>query len=266
MRTTTSNGHPIPPEEPPLKQPAHTQPPHEEAHDPPTPSPPPQRSFSLDTVRTFAFLAAVYLYFAGFVYREFFAHTLGIPSGYNVPIYSYIIYSYFALAGTEETPFGIPAWWVIGFMTAVTAIPWGFQAWAEWQQHTRLSTLLSRFKTVFLSSVAVLLFPVIYRFAHAAGVQAAVNPDPGTQEFFKTHVTVTYQPGAAAAYGNACIGVAKNVAKRPSPLLPCFLVSQTNDAYYVFYKQFSKAPAKVVEIPKTDVAHITTIVDQGDNQ
>jgi hypothetical protein len=216
--------------------------------------PPP---ISLDSARNAALLAGIYLYFAGFVYRDFFSHELGVPADSSTPVYTYISYAYDALS--------VAAVPIVAIVVALFTYHAIAREAAARKRIRAVGVGLARIETAVFALVAIALFPFIFVVAQTSAVANARSLRLG-ELHFATPVVVTFNPNAAASYDSAFLKA--NGASGAS----VFLVSQSSDTYYVLYQPTGPVPfavpaertylpaADVIAIPKTDVEHITTIL------
>ncbi len=224
-----------------------------------------KRTFSLEAARNVALLVAIYLYFAGFVYRDFFAGTFGIPAATDTPVYTYMIYAYNALEPH-----------LLGF-AALTLALFAYDIYAAnvsaKPARTRAEALAVSSQPTIFAIVAVLLFPLLFYSAQGAALADATAIRCGVLSA-ATRVVPSFKPGKAAAYD------ADFIASIPLGL--AYLLARTSDSYYVLYQPATPRPATLIgpatpspaskgsacgylsaartyQIPNGDVDHVMTI-------
>jgi hypothetical protein len=225
----------------------------------------PKRTFSLEAARNVALLVAIYLYFAGFVYRDFFAGTFGIPAATDTPVYTYMIYAYNAVAPN--------LWWFGALVLALFCYDTYAVILTAKQTRTSLERLVVSTEPGLFAFVAVLLFPVLFYSAQAAALADATAIRCGVLPAV-TRVVPSFKPGRAASYDSDFIA--------SIPLGPVYLLARTSDSYYVLYQPATPRPttvqgpatpppasnrpgcgflsaARTYQIPSGDVDHVMTI-------
>jgi hypothetical protein len=225
----------------------------------------PKSTFSVEAARNIALLSAIYLYFTGFVYRDFFAHTFGIPAATETPVYTYLIYAYNALA-PNLVWFGVVLLALFGYNTYSTIL-------ATKTGRTRLESIVASSEQMVFAIVGVALFPSLFICAQKAALADARAIRCGETPA-ATRVALSFKPGRATTYDSDFISA--------MPLGPVYLLARTEDAYYVLFQPAAHSPAtargpatpppvsrssgcdylsaaRTYEIPKGDVDHIMTV-------
>ena len=224
-----------------------------------------RRPFSVAAARDVVFLVAIYLYFAGFVYRVFFAETFGIPAVTDTPVYSYMIFAYDAVAPN------------LGWFAALMLALFAFDTWigvlSRKERRTRLETVAVGSEAALFAVVAILLFPMLFYCAQGAALADAKAIRCGVLST-ATRAVIDFKPGKAAGYDADFVAAV--------PLGAVYLLARTDDAYYVLYQPDTPSPvpsnrtatnaaadagrgcgyrsaARTYQIPKTDVEHVMTI-------
>ncbi len=175
----------------------------------------PRSTFSVEAARNIGLLPAIYLYFAGFVYRDFFAHTFGIPAATETPVYTYLIYAYNALAPN-----------LVWFVTVLLAL-FGHNMYATILAtktgRTRLESIVVSSEQTVFAIVGVALFPSLFSCAQKAALADAQAIRCGATSA-ATRVVLSFKPGRATTYEPDFISAI--------PLGPVYLLART--AHLVF--------------------------------
>lgn len=199
----------------------------------------------LESVRDVAFIAAIYLYFAGFAYEALYYSIFSVRTESEQPIYTYLVYGY----NTFEPHLPL----VITTMITIAGASPLLSALLEPARWTRAIDMLVRVRSAFVPAAAVLLFPLIFVWARDAAERHAQNVISGQNSSF---ITLHFKGDPARDYDRAFIN------ENNDTLL--FLVSESKDAYYVLRPGARPAPGDkrrgfVYEIPRSDVRYVETI-------
>ncbi|MGP6159294.1 MAG: hypothetical protein ACLPYS_17610 [Vulcanimicrobiaceae bacterium] len=223
------------------------------------------RAFSLATARDVAFLAAIYLYFAGFVYGDFFTHTFGIPAATDTPVYTYLIYAYNALTPNLAQ---LSALAIALFGASVYFSILGTKA-----RPARWETTLVNSERALLAVGALGLFPLLFFCAQRAALANADAIRCGASSG-AARVVLSFKPERAATYDADFVAASKQGS--------VLLLARSADAYFVMYQPAGGAPvlrgsssastpapaaggcgflsaARTYEVAKTDLDHVMTL-------
>lgn len=213
---------------------------------PPKPQEPSLSEFGksiLANARDAAFIAAIFLYFAGFMYRYMYRQVWGITSSDGDPaFFGYLVYSYQPL----EASWG----WLLGISAALVIILVVLGALSRRWGPERVSLLLG-LRTLSVSAAVVGFFATLLWGASAASVAAFQNIRqgnlPGTFLVFKDPKQSTRVYGTQFMTDNS------------NDLLT--IVEETKDSYYVLDQPgMVEKPipdGKLFVIPKQSIAFVT---------
>jgi hypothetical protein len=124
----------------------------------------------LESVRDVAFICAIYLFFAGFLYQYFWYQALGIPfKASEVGLNQTLVFAYYTFADNMVSVAIVCA--VVGFIVLALILLARYLKWPP-----RTSWLAGR---GFLILGAVLMFPLLYSWSRAATFEALAHPLSG---------------------------------------------------------------------------------------
>jgi hypothetical protein len=198
----------------------------------------------LANARDAAFIAAIVLYFAGFMYRYAFRQSWGITSPDDTPVYTYMVYAVFPI----EDKYGDLLALLIGAAIILIFLDAAMKHWPS----------IPNLRPVVAGGVIIAVFLVLQSGARDAAVQAfsplRENGLPGA------HFHLSREVRTLRTY-DAFINDDKN------DLLS--IVEETPDTYYVL-DQATPGPDRMLpdgvlyHIPKADVDYVTSdIVSPG---
>lgn len=155
----------------------------------------------LPTLKEAAFFAAVYLYFAGYVYIYYYYNSFGISlNALDIPIYYFFVYAFNVFVSLKRWGvwrYALGAQWavilVIGILSVVTMI-----VLRKWKLRVLVVALL------------ILLFPMTFSFALKAGESDAANVRGGN---YVRPITLAFKDEAMKIFPQAT--PATNAGARP---------------------------------------------------
>jgi hypothetical protein len=213
---------------------------------------------AVSRIRDVAFIAAVYLFFAGFIYRYYYLTSFGInPKFEDSALYSVLVYAYSVFDDVfRRSPF--THWWLSVLVAVIVVVAVGTNAYLRetrrlyrWKA-ARVAVELRRVAQPAAIIVALVLIPWLFDAAERAGLSDAANVRLA-QNGIDYAVSVTLTEDAGKHYDKDIQSALASYTLR--------LVSESDSAYY-FLDQPASAPqtgvrrAGIFVVRKDDVQSI----------
>jgi hypothetical protein len=213
---------------------------------------------AISRVRDVAFIAAVYLFFAGFIYRYYYLTSFGIdPKFEDSGLYSVLVYAYSVFDDVfQRNPFTHRWLWVIAAALLIVAV--GTNAYLRetrrlyrWKA-ARVAVELRRVALPAAVIVALILIPWVFNAAERAGLSDAAKVR-AAHNGIDYAVSVTLTDDAAKHYDNDIQSALASYSLR--------LISESDSVYYFLNQPPNPAQTGVMRgavfaVRKNDVQSI----------
>jgi hypothetical protein len=209
-------------------------------------------------IRDVAFIAAVYLFFAGFIYRYYYLTSFGIsPKFEDSALYSVLVYAYSVFDDVfQRSPFTHRSLWILAAVLLIVAV--GANAYLRatrrlyrWKA-ARIALALRRIALPAAVIVALMLIPWLFNAAERAGLSDAAKVR-AAHNGIDYAVSVTLTDEAAKHYDKDLRSALASYSVR--------LISESDSVYYFLDQPPSAAQTDVMRgavfaVRKEDVQSI----------
>ncbi len=203
----------------------------------------------LANARDVAFIMAIFLYFAGFMYNYYYQEAWGITGGRSVvDIFGYLVYSYAPLSA---------AWlWLLSVVLVSGVCLLGTDMLLRTQAFQRYSVALLAIRMLIIAVAVTSFFPLLALGARQAAVSSVDRIREGRLPAARLYFTDAFRR-ALQKGGGASSDVLAN-------LDDVTIVEETADSYYILDQPEMTWPhppvGTLLRIPKSEVRYIATQV------
>jgi hypothetical protein len=184
---------------------------------------------AISRIRDVAFIAAVYLFFAGFIYRYYYLTSFGInPKFEDSALYSVLVYAYSVLDDLFERS-SFTHWWLSALAAVLLVVAVATNAYLRqtrrlyrWKA-ARVAVEVRRVALPVAIVIALLVIPWMFNAAQRAGLSDATKVR-SAQNGIDYAVSVTLTEDAAKHYDRDIQSALASYTLR--------LVSESDSAYY----------------------------------
>ena len=190
-------------------------------------------------------IAAIYLFFAGFIYRYYYFRGLGIPiSDVNASLETVTAYSFSVFADN----------WFLALVAILAVVI----CWLFLMRAPRFTATVAPYRLMITFALALAAFPLLYAMARRTAAEEVLR--------------VRLNP--EVVFGRASLTIRKDRMPYPDPFKKAvsadsaYILEKTTSALYVYVRQTrlhnskNEPPGFVYIVPNDDVANARTVLEE----